>query len=174
MASNQVAKDTSTGQGLYREEFEHDACGIGAIAHLKGQKSHQLLDDALTLLVNLEHRGGKGLERNTGDGAGILFQIPHRFFRKEAQKYGHLLPDEGEYGVAMVFFPQDAEGAQVARRVFEEGCAEQGVPLLFWREVPIARPATSASASSTCAVAPSRRPQRPIMRSRARSSTCAR
>ena len=111
MASNQVAKDTSTGQGLYREEFEHDACGIGAIAHLKGQKSHQLLDDALTLLVNLEHRGGKGLERNTGDGAGILFQIPHRFFRKEAQKYGHLLPDEGEYGVAMVFFPQDAEGA---------------------------------------------------------------
>ena len=137
MASNQVAKDTSTGQGLYREEFEHDACGIGAIAHLKGKKSHQLLDDALTLLVNLEHRGGKGLERNTGDGAGILFQISHRFFRKEAQKYGHLLPDEGEYGVAMVFFPQDAEGAQVARRVFEEGCAEQGIPLLFWREVPI-------------------------------------
>ena len=137
MASNQVAKDISTGQGLYREEFEHDACGIGAIAHLKGQKSHQLLDNALTLLVNLEHRGGKGLERNTGDGAGILFQIPHRFFRKEAQKYGHLLPDEGEYGVAMVFFPQDAEGAQVACRVFEEGCAEQGIPLLFWREVPI-------------------------------------
>ena len=137
MASNQVAKDISTGQGLYREEFEHDACGIGAIAHLKGQKSHQLLDNALTLLVNLEHRGGKGLESNTGDGAGILFQIPHRFFRKEAQKCGHLLPDEGEYGVAMVFFPQDAEGAQVACRVFEEGCAEQGIPLLFWREVPI-------------------------------------
>ncbi|MGI6230897.1 MAG: glutamate synthase large subunit [Tractidigestivibacter sp.] len=124
-------------QGLYREEFEHDACGIGALAHLKGQRSHQMLDDALSVLVNLEHRGGKGLERNTGDGAGILFQVPHRFFRKEAQKWGHLLPEEGDYGVAMVFFPQDDEGEQVARRVFEEGCAELGVPLLFWREVPI-------------------------------------
>ena len=70
--------------GLYRSEYEHDACGIGAIAHLKGVRSHQTLDDALSVLVNLEHRGGKGLERNTGDGAGVLFQIPHRFFRKEA------------------------------------------------------------------------------------------
>ena len=124
-------------QGLYREDFEHDACGIGAIANLKGDKSHQLLDDALSVLVNLEHRGGKGLEENTGDGAGILFQVPHRFFRKEAQKCGHLLPDEGDYGVAMVFFPQDVEGTTVARRIFEEGCAEMGIPLLFWRDVPI-------------------------------------
>ena len=73
-------------RGLYRSEYEHDACGIGAIAHLKGKRSHQTLDDALSVLVNLEHRGGTGLERNTGDGAGVLFQIPHRFFRKEAQK----------------------------------------------------------------------------------------
>ena len=92
-------------QGLYREGFEHDACGIGAIANIKGVKSHQLLDDALSVLVNLEHRGGKGLEENTGDGAGILFQVPHRFFRKEAQKCGHLLPDEGDYGVAMQALP---------------------------------------------------------------------
>ena len=130
-------EEAGQSRGLYRDEFEHDACGIGAIAQLKGQKSHQLLDDALSVLVNLEHRGGKGLERNTGDGAGILFQVPHRFFRKEAQKCGHLLPDEGDYAVAMVFFPQDDEGAEVARRVFEEGCAQQGVPLLFWRDVPI-------------------------------------
>ena len=72
--------------GLYRAEYEHDACGIGAIAHLRGRRSHQTLDDALSVLVNLEHRGGKGLEKNTGDGAGVLFQVPHRFFRKEAQK----------------------------------------------------------------------------------------
>ena len=123
-------------QGLYRPEFEHDACGIGALAHLKGQRSHQMIDDALSVLVNLEHRGGKGLEHNTGDGAGILFQIPHRFFRREAQRYGYLLPDEGDYGVAMLFFPQDAEGLKVAKRVFEDGCAAQGIPLLFWRAVP--------------------------------------
>ena len=124
-------------RGLYRPEFEHDACGIGAIANLKGVRSHQILDDALSVLVNLEHRGGTGLERNTGDGAGILFQVPHHFFRKEAQKCGHILPDEGDYGVAMLFFPQDEQGVVDAKRVFEAGCAEAGVPLLFWREVPV-------------------------------------
>ena len=96
-----------------------------------------MIDDALSVLVNLEHRGGKGLEHNTGDGAGILFQVPHHFFRKEAQKYGHLLPDEGDYGVAMLFFPQDECGVEVSKRIFEEGCAKAGLPLLFWREVPI-------------------------------------
>ncbi len=123
--------------GLYRPEFEHDACGIGALAHLKGVRSHQMVDDALSVLVNLEHRGGKGLEHNTGDGAGILFQVPHHFFRKEAQKCGHLLPDEGDYGVAMLFFPQNERGVEVSKRIFEEGCAKAGLPLLFWREVPI-------------------------------------
>ena len=123
--------------GLYRPEFEHDACGIGALAHLKGERSHRMVDDALSVLVNLEHRGGKGLEANTGDGAGILFQVPHRFFRKEAQKCGHLLPDEGDYGVAMLFCPQDQRGVLDARRIFEDGCAAEGVPVLFWREVPV-------------------------------------
>ena len=125
-------------RGLYRESFEHDACGIGAIAHLHGKRSHQTLDDALSVLVNLEHRGGKGLERNTGDGAGVLFQVPHRFFRKEAQKEGQLLPGEGDYGVAMLFLPHDdPAGVTAARQVFERGCAECGVPLMFWREVPV-------------------------------------
>ncbi|MBM6816123.1 glutamate synthase large subunit [Olsenella uli] len=125
-------------RGLYRPEYEHDACGIGAIAHLHGKRSHQTLDDALSVLVNLEHRGGKGLEKNTGDGAGVLFQVPHRFFRKEAQKEGQLLPDEGDYGVAMLFLPHDdAAGVTAARQVFERGCAECGVPLMFWREVPV-------------------------------------
>ncbi len=130
-ASNEPA------QGLYRPEFEHDACGIGALANINGERHHQILDDALSILVNLEHRGGTGLEKNTGDGAGILFQVPHHFFRKEAQKWGQILPQEGDYGVAMLFFPQDAKGVEDARRVFEEGCAEAGVPLLFWREVPV-------------------------------------
>ncbi len=124
-------------RGLYREEFEHDACGIGALASLCGARSHQMLDDALSVLVNLEHRGGVGLERNTGDGAGILFQIPHRFFRREAQKCGHLLPKEGDYAVAMLFLPQDDDGVKCGMRIFEDACARCGVPLLFWREVPV-------------------------------------
>ncbi len=124
-------------KGLYRPEFEHDACGIGALAHLQGKRSHQMIDDALSVLVNLEHRGGVGLEKNTGDGAGILFQVPHRFFRKEAQKCGHILPAEGDYGVAMLFLPRDDEGVASAVRIFEEGCARCGVPLLFWRDVPV-------------------------------------
>lgn len=124
-------------RGLYRQEFDHDACGIGALAQIDGKRSHAIVDDALSVLLNLEHRGGKGLEHNTGDGAGILFQVPHRFFRKEAQRWGQILPEEGDYGVAMLFFPQDDAGVAAAKRVFEEGCAEEGVPLLFWREVPV-------------------------------------
>lgn len=126
-----------SGEGLYRSEFEHDACGIGALAHLKGKRSHQMIDDALSVLVNLEHRGGVGLEKNTGDGAGILFQVPHRFFRKEAQKCGHLLPAEGDYGVAMLFLPNDEEGLRRGIRAFEDGCVRSGIPLLFWRDVPV-------------------------------------
>ena len=137
-AGSHTSADDGSDQprGLYRPEFEHDACGIGALASLSGTRSHQMLDDALSVLVNLEHRGGKGLEHNTGDGAGILFQMPHTFFRKEAQKCGHLLPEEGSYAVAMLFFPQDEQGVVDARRTFEAGCAEAGLPVLFWREVP--------------------------------------
>lgn len=127
---------TRAQQSLYRTSFEHDACGIGALANLKGVRSHQMVDDALSVLVNLEHRGGVGLEANTGDGAGILLQIPHRFFRKEAQKCGSLLPDEGAYGVAMLFLPTDEHGLQEAMRIFEDGCIAEGIPLLFWRDVP--------------------------------------
>ena len=83
-------------RGLWREEFEHDACGIGALASIKGVRTHQMLGDALSVLLNMDHRGGTGLERTTGDGAGILFQVPHRFFRKEAQKCGQPAARRGE------------------------------------------------------------------------------
>ena len=135
---------------LYKPEFEHDACGIGALASIKGERSHQILDDALSVLVNLEHRGGVGLERNTGDGAGILFQVPHRFFRKEAQKCGHLLPHKGDYGVAMVFLPRDEHGVVDARRIFEEECAACGIPLLFWRTVPVDPHDLGSTRRETC------------------------
>lgn len=131
-------ENSNASRGLYRPEYEHDACGIGALAHLKGQRSHAMLDDALSVLVNLEHRGGCGLERNTGDGAGVLFQVPHRFFRKEAQKEGQILPAEGDYGVAMLFFPHDDEaGVECAKQTFEAGCTQCGLELMFWREVPV-------------------------------------
>lgn len=133
----QALREEQAIAGLYRSEFEHDACGIGALAHLKGKRSHQMVDDALSVLVNLEHRGGVGLEKNTGDGAGILLQIPHRFFRKEAQKCGHLLPAEGDYAVAMLFLPADDAALEQGMRLFEDGCARCGIPLLFWRDVPI-------------------------------------
>ena len=82
LASSDSARTAQMPRSLYRPEFEHDACGIGALANINGVKSHQILDDALSVLVNLEHRGGTGLEKNTGDGAGVLFQVPHHFFRK--------------------------------------------------------------------------------------------
>ena len=111
--------DSAQQQGLYRPEFDHDACGIGALADINGERHHQILDDALSILVNLEHRGGTGLEKNTGDGAGILFQVPHHFFRKEAQKCGQILPAEGDYGVAMLFFPQDDKGVEDAMKCYD-------------------------------------------------------
>lgn len=141
---SQVTADTQAARvskaavnGLVDPAYDRDACGIGAIAHLKGKRSHQVVDDALSILVNLEHRGGKGLEKNTGDGAGILFQIPHRFFRKEAQRYGQILPEEGKYAVAMIFLPADEAGCKTAMRLVEDGCARMGLPLLFWRDVPV-------------------------------------
>ena len=127
----------SRGGTLYRAEFEHDACGIGALASIRGVRTHQMLSDALSVLLNLDHRGGVGLEPNTGDGAGILFQMPHRFFRKEAQRCGCLLPNEGDYGVAMLFLPREQADYELARETFEQGCASCGLPVLFWREVPV-------------------------------------
>ena len=93
--------------GLYRPEFEHDACGIGFRAHLKGRKSHQIVADAITMLERMDHRGACGCDPQTGDGAGILIQIPHEYFLDECRKIGVKLPSSGEYGVGMVFFPRD-------------------------------------------------------------------
>src|SRR5215210_7724158 len=94
--------------GLYSPDFEHDACGIGFIANIKGNKSHQNISDALTILENMEHRGACGCENNTGDGAGIMLQTPHEFFAKAAKEAKFSLPGAKEYGVGQIFLPQDA------------------------------------------------------------------
>lgn len=125
------------GQGLYEPRFEHDACGVGMLASIKGTASHELVVMAAEALTNLNHRGGVGAEKDTGDGAGILTQIPHAFFRKVCQPLGMLLPRPGEYGVAMLFLSTDESRRAAAMREFEAIVAEQGQRMLGWRDVPV-------------------------------------
>ncbi|HHP7231463.1 MAG TPA: glutamate synthase central domain-containing protein, partial [Xenococcaceae cyanobacterium] len=123
-------------QGLYDPRFEHDACGVGFIVHMNGKKSHQLVEQALTILGNLEHRGACGAETNTGDGAGILMQIPHKFMQKVAAQENIILPEAGQYGVGMIYASPDAAVREKGRRVFEAVVAEEGQMVLGWRDVP--------------------------------------
>lgn len=97
----------SNSQGLYRDIFEHDNCGIGAVISSKGIKSHKTVENALKIVENLEHRAGKDASGKTGDGVGILLQISHRFFRKTCEELGFELGEERTYGIAQIFFPQD-------------------------------------------------------------------
>lgn len=122
-------------QGLYDPSFEHDACGIGFVAHIKGTPSHDIVTQALTVLCNLDHRGGQG-EQDTGDGAGILMQIPHKYFRKACVQEGIRLPEPGRYGVGMMFLPQDAATRIACERLVEEKVRESGQIFLGWRTVP--------------------------------------
>ncbi len=123
--------------GLYRPEFERDACGIGFVANIKGNKSHQIISDALTILENMEHRGACGCENNTGDGAGILIQTPHAFFFDECLKLGVHLPAFGRYGVGMVFFPKELRLREECRDIFTRTTEELGMEVLAWRKVPV-------------------------------------
>ena len=127
----------SRNQGLYRPEFERDSCGIGFVANIKGNKSNQVISDALTILENMEHRGACGCESNTGDGAGILIQTPHAFFFDECLKMGVHLPAFGRYGVGMVFFPQELRLREECRDIFTRATEELGMEVLAWRKVPV-------------------------------------
>ena len=122
-------------KGLYRPEFEHDNCGIGAIVNIKGKRSHKLVDDALSIVENLEHRAGKDAEGKTGDGVGILTQIPHKFFKKICEKEGISLGNEREYAVGMFFFPQNELKRKQARKMFEVIVEKEGMEFLGWRKV---------------------------------------
>jgi glutamate synthase (ferredoxin) len=125
-----------TKQGLYDPKFEHDACGMGFVAHIKGKKSHDIVHQALTMLANLEHRGGQGAEKNTGDGAGILLQIPHEFFRCQFAQQGIELPAPGEYGVGMLFLPTDPALREQCEQLLEAIVREEGQDVIGWRTVP--------------------------------------
>ncbi|MBU3758479.1 MAG: glutamate synthase large subunit [Candidatus Omnitrophica bacterium] len=123
-------------QGLYDPQFEHDACGVGFVAHIKGKKSHEIVQQALTVLNNLRHRGACGCEANTGDGAGILIQVPHEFLQEACAGIGIQLPAEGQYGVGMVYLPSDKEDRKAAEKTLEKIIQEEGQKLLGWRKVP--------------------------------------
>ncbi|MBT8447737.1 MAG: glutamate synthase large subunit, partial [Gammaproteobacteria bacterium] len=122
--------------GLYDSATEHDSCGVGFIVNMRGQASHKIIDQAITLLENMLHRGACGCEENTGDGAGILLQMPHRFFAKECKALDLALPEAGAYGSGLVFMPTDAAEAAYCAEQVERIVAEEGQILIGWREVP--------------------------------------
>src|SRR5437899_3717993 len=123
-------------QGLYDPRHEHDACGVGFVVNIKGTRSHTIVRQALQVLINLLHRGACGCEVNTGDGAGILVQMPDRFLRKHAGALGVDLPAPGEYGAGMVFLPRDAAQREAVERLFEQTVTAEGQRVLGWRDVP--------------------------------------
>ena len=123
--------------GLYSPAFEHDACGIGFVANIKSNKSHQIVSDALTILENMEHRGACGCENNTGDGAGITIQTPHEFFFDECVKLGVHLPPFGRYGVGVLFFPKDIRLKEECRDIFNRAAEKLGLEILAYRKVPV-------------------------------------
>jgi glutamate synthase (NADPH/NADH) large chain len=124
-------------QGLYNPAMEHDACGIGFIADVKGNRSHAILEDALDLLKRLDHRGARGADEDTGDGAGIMLQIPHEYFTRECQVLGFELPEEGEYAVGMLFAHRYDSFRKIQLEMMNEIVEANGLKVLGWREIPI-------------------------------------
>lgn len=123
-------------QGLYDPALEKDSCGVGFIADIKGRKSHQIVSDALTILVNLEHRGAVGADPRAGDGAGILVQIPHAFFQRKAKENGFKLPEPGHYAVGSLFMPRDKAWRDIIQSIFAKEVKAEKLTLLGWRDVP--------------------------------------
>ena len=124
-------------QGLYHPRNEHDACGMGLVASIRGEKSHDIIRKGLEVLINLTHRGAAGCDPETGDGAGILIQVPHVFFARECGELGIQLPGPGDYGVAMVFLPVDKHSRLQCEGVFERIASVEGLKVLGWRDTPV-------------------------------------
>src|SRR5271157_4632611 len=124
-------------QGLYHPRNEHDACGVGLVASIRGEKSHEIIRKGLEVLINLTHRGAAGCDPETGDGAGILIQIPHAFFARECGELGMQLPEPGAYGVAMCFLPVEKHNRLQCEGIFERIAQEEGLTVLGWRDTPV-------------------------------------
>ena len=123
-------------QGLYDPRNEHDSCGVGFVANIKGRKSHGIISQGLQLLINLDHRGAVGADPLVGDGAGILIQIPDALLREWAKSTGVVLPEPGKYAVAMCFLPREAKARDIVIKQFEHFIKVEGQVLLGWRDVP--------------------------------------
>lgn len=134
--NQQMRKTEKEWQGLYSPQFEHDNCGIGAVVNIRGQKNHGIVEKALKIVENLEHRAGKDAEGKTGDGVGILLQISHNFFSEVCEKSGITLGAEREYAVGMFFFPQNELKRNQAKKMFEIIVEKEGMDFLGWRKVP--------------------------------------
>ncbi len=148
-ASSLAAYDKPDANGLFDPAKEIDACGVGFIADMKGRKSHRIVEDALEILENLEHRGAVGADPLAGDGAGILVQIPHAFLAQECQIAGFALPQPGNYAVGHIFMPRDARLAAHCRKVWERIVRDENLNLLGWRDVPVDNSALSELTIST-------------------------
>src|SRR5215475_8641638 len=154
MRTRPAAPGLPPAQGLYDPAHEHDACGVGFVVDIKGRRSHAIVGQALEVLKNLLHRGACGCEVNTGDGAGILIQMPHAFLSRECVRLGITLPAPGHYGAGLVFLPRaDGEAAE-CRRILEEIVREEGQTVLGWRDVP----------TDSSAVGPSARAVEPVFK----------
>src|SRR5260370_28564244 len=133
----QYRSEPPRAQGLYDPRNEHDACGVGFIVNIAGEKSHKLVLDAVQILVNLQHRGACGCEDNTGDGAGILMQVPHKFLTKAAAEIGiSLPPGAGGWGRGMIFLPRDPAERRFCEEAFERLTSEDGQKFLRWVDLP--------------------------------------
>lgn len=145
----------SAGHGLYDPANEHDACGVGFVAHIKGQKAHAIVEQGLKILENLDHRGAVGADKLMGDGAGILIQIPDEYFRAEMAKQGVELPPPGEYGVGMIFLPKEHASRLACVQELERAVKAEGQVLLGWRDVPV---------DAEMPMSPTVRAKEPVMR----------
>src|SRR3979411_684733 len=123
-------------EGMYDPSLEKDSCGVVFIAHIKGKKSHQIVSDAISILCNLEHRGAVGADPRAGDGAGILVQIPHAFFKRKAAEIGFKLPKPGDYAIGALFMPKETAWRRVIQSIVAEQIKAEGLMLLGWRDVP--------------------------------------
>ena len=137
MASLQAMRQEAAAKGLYCPEAEKDACGVGFVANIKGKVSHQVIEDALMILRNLDHRGAVGADPLFGDGAGILIQIPDSFYREEMSKQGISLPAPGDYGVGMIFLPREPASREACEQELERMVKKEGQVVLGWRDVPV-------------------------------------
>jgi glutamate synthase (NADPH) large chain len=137
MSSECVSSGFPPAQGLYDPRQERDACGIGFVCHVNGRKSHDIIEKGIQVLVNLTHRGACGCDPETGDGAGVLIQIPHKFFVRECARLGFTLPAAGEYGVGMTFLPVEPAARLQCEGIVERIAREEGLTVLGWRDTPI-------------------------------------